>query len=92
MVIRLREKATGNEAEWTYPTGWAGPSRLVEVLDALMSEKGLAGPRQLSDTVAEWQRLIAERIASPDPGEWGFEVVRETTPPEPSPPSNGWAV
>ena len=83
-MIRLRDKATGEEAEWTLGTGWVGPSGLVEMLDILMSEKRLVTP--LHDTVASRQRLIAEQIASPDPREWGFEVVRQTPPPEPRGP------
>lgn len=79
-MIRLREKATGEEAEWTWETGWVGPATVVGTLDILMRMKRLDGG--LYDTVASRQRLIAERIASPDPGEWGFEVVAQTPPPE----------
>ena len=83
-MIRLKDKATGEEAEWTLETGWVGPSELVEMLDILMSEHRLDTP--LHDTVASRQRLIAERIASQDPTAWGFEVVRQTPPPEPRGP------
>ena len=89
-MIRLRDKATGEEAEWTWKTGWVGPSGVAERLDILMRLARLDTP--LHDTMASRQRQIAERIASPMGGVFGgfFEVVRQTPPPEPPPPPDGW--
>ena len=74
-MIRLREKATGAEAEWDRGK-WSGEPRLVKrlrtvtyILDVFSSGA--------HDTYAAIQGRMAEKLPRA-----GIEVVRQTTPKE----------
>lgn len=76
------------EAEWTWEAGWVGPSDLVDVLDAILEIRGLAGPAH--NGIGHRQRQIIEATIDATGFRGLFEVLRETPPPELKRPSNGY--
>ena len=73
-MIRLRDKATGAEAEWDREQ-WSGDADFIRQLRVMMHIEHVRS--FCHDTFGAMQARMAERFPS-----WGIVVVRTTTPEE----------